>query len=224
MLGPMQIKTILYDLDGTLIDTEPAAARAIDQSFKSWGIKIDPKDSKFITGRTWAVAFDFFFKKYAIPLEPLTAGEQMLEAYRQELQRELPRVPGGAESVRRLSTQYPLGLVSGSSRKEIFFALDQLKIRDHFKVVLGCEDYPNSKPSPDGYNEALKLLGADPKGCLIFEDSEAGIASARAAGAWVVAITSTNHFGQDTSGAHATIEDLSCVDLDWIKILESRIG
>ena len=216
------IKTVLFDLDGTLVDTEPAAALAIRETFESWGIQVKLEDARFITGRTWEVAFEYLFQKYSIPVGREAASAAMIDKYREALCTHLKLVPGGADAVRALSQKYPLALVSGSHRKEIFFALDQLKVREHFKVVLGAEDYENSKPSPEGYLKAVQMLGADPSHTLVFEDSEAGISSARAANLWVVAIESTNHFGQDTSHAHEKIKDLTEINVAWIEAFRSR--
>lgn len=217
------IRTILFDLDGTLIDTEPSAAKAIADCFSEWGIQIDKQDSHFITGRTWESAYDYLFAKYAIPLPREEASRLLIERYRLELETRLHLVPGGADAVREIAPHFDLALVSGSYRSEILWALDKLAIREHFKVIYGAEDYPRSKPAPDGYLKALATLKGQGPETLVFEDSEAGIASGLAAGAWVVAITATNHFRQDTSQAHEKIPDLRGVNREWVRAFEERV-
>jgi HAD superfamily hydrolase (TIGR01509 family) len=212
----MQIRTVIFDLDGTLVDTEKAATLAITSTFRSWGLQIEAGDSQYITGRTWATALNYLCAKYTLPVSPQEAEVIMLKTYREGLIANLEIVPGSVEAVRALAESYPLALVSGSSRQEIFYCLDRLQIRESFQFILGCEDYPQSKPAPDGYLKAMGMLGVTGGQTLIFEDSTAGIASGRAAGAWVVAIGSTNHFGQDTSRAHFSIEDLTGVNPAWI--------
>ena len=211
------IQTVFFDLDGTLIDTEPAAAQAASQCCKEWGVEIEIEDASFVTGRTWKVAFDYLFGKYPIPVSREQAVQQVMSRYRAALKKNLVIVPGGAEAIRAIAPHCKLGLLSGSGRAEVLWALDELGVRDFFSVILGAEDYPQSKPAPDGYLKALELLHADSATTLVFEDSTAGIASARAAGLWVVAITGTNHFKQDLSQAHASIPDLRGVDWQWVQ-------
>lgn len=212
-----EIKAIIFDLDGTLVDTERAAAFAMTDCFQRWNVAITHEDSTYITGRTWASAFDYLFKKYPLPVSFEQAAQAMMEAYRAALQTKLEIVSGGASAVEALARDWPLALVSGSHRSEIFYALDRLQIRNYFQFVLGAEDYEVGKPSPEGFLKAIGMLGVLPQNVLIFEDSHAGIAAARAAGAWVVAISSTNHFNQDTTAAHNQIHDLSGVDSTWVQ-------
>jgi HAD superfamily hydrolase (TIGR01509 family) len=220
------IDTNRFDHDGTLVDTELAAAKAIDACFAGWGVKIAQDDASYITGRTWEISADYLAAKYKLPVSAPQACEIMIAAYRQTLKTDITIVPGGADAVRALAKHgHRLALVSGSRRADILWSLDKLGITPHFPVVLGAEDYPRSKPAPDGYLKALQLLGnRDPKRTLVFEDSQPGIASALSAGCWVTAITGTNHFKQDTSLAHHHIEDLTCVTAEWVSTLGKRIS
>lgn len=220
----MEIDTIIFDLDGTLIDTEPSAAQAVAACFQEWGIPIDALDAQHITGRTWASAFSFLFNKYPLPLGHQEAAQSIMQKYRETIENELHQVPGSAAAVQALAGYYRLGLVSGSGRKEILWALEKLQIRQNFQVILGAEDYPRSKPEPDGYLLALKMLQSQASRTLIFEDSLAGIQSARSAGAWVVAITSTNHFSQDNSKAHDRIPDLTQITPEWVSRFLTRVS
>jgi HAD superfamily hydrolase (TIGR01509 family) len=213
------VQAILFDLDGTLIDTEPSAAKAVEECFQKWNLSIHPDDATYVTGRTWQSAFDYLFGKYSIPLPPQQAQKTILDRYRFHIENHLTAVPGSVEAVQNLAPHYPLGLVSGSGRTEILWALKKLEIHQHFQIILGAEDYPKSKPHPDGYRKAMETLGILPNQCLVFEDSTAGISSARAAGTWVVAVTSTNHFRQDTTQAHFQIPDLQDVNPSWIQNL-----
>ena len=215
-----RLKAILFDLDGTIIDTELAAARVVVESFSEWGVQVELSDSQFVTGRTWESAFEFLFQKYPLSVDRAQAQELIIQRYREALHKELCLVPGSVAAVLELSKSFPLALVSGSYRAEIVWALEKLGIHRCFQVVLGAEDYERSKPAPDGYQKALAQLGVKPDEALVFEDSEAGIASGVTAGCWVVAIAAANHFGHDTSKAHHRIGDLKKVTTEWVRALQ----
>ncbi len=213
------IECILFDMDGTIVDTEPTAAATVTSVFAEWGTTILPEDSEYVTGRTWESCFQYLFSKYTIPIPHDQAKRHIMDQYRAAIEKKLPTVPGSVEAIQSLARFYPLGLVSGSMRREILWVLNKLKVTSCFQIILGAEDYPRSKPSPDGYIKAMEYLRKPPQACLVFEDSTAGIASGLAAGAWVAAITCTNHFKQVTSGAHIHIPDLTGVTQKWMSEL-----
>jgi HAD superfamily hydrolase (TIGR01509 family) len=214
----VSLQAVLFDLDGTLVDTEPAASRAIQEVFRSWGRPLAQEDSSVITGRTWGAAVELLEKKYGLPVTHRQAVETLMIRYRQELSTGVTEIPGARDCVLRLHQEKtPLALVSGSQRSEILHALGALGLVDCFPVLLGAEDYPRSKPAPDGYLKALKQLGAEPSRCVILEDSVPGIQSALAAGTQVVAVEYANHFAQDQSLAHVRVPDLRGVTPDWLR-------
>lgn len=215
-LATPEIRALLFDLDGTIVDTEPAAARAIHESFLERGIALSEIDSQYTTGRTWDSALQYLFKTYPVDFTIEDAKKDIMVRYRSSLKKSLRVIPGVIGAIRTLAEIYPLALVSGSDREDIDWVLDRLLIRDHFKIILGAQDYSLSKPSPDGYLKALEGLGHPGEATLVFEDSQAGIAAARAAKAWVVAITAANHHDQDISESHRHIPDFTRVTPDWV--------
>lgn len=211
------IRTILFDLDGTVIDSEPAALQAIMDCTKIWGVPVTREQASIVAGKKWEVAFDLLYSSYPMPVPLAEASRAIVSRYQEITHQELLVVPGVVQAIEDFSQNFELALVSGSYRKDILWALDHLGVAHHFKCILGAEDYPNSKPAPDGFLKAMAMLGAKPEETLVFEDSAAGIASALASGARVVAIESTNHFGHDQSPAHAHIKDFSGVGASWVK-------
>lgn len=213
------ITTILFDLDGTLIDSEPLAFQAILDCAKDWGVSIKREDAAFVAGKKWELAFDHIYSRYQLPVSKEVASERIVGRYIELVRSgKLGLVPGGADCVRSLAAGgFRLALVSGSHHADVVWALETLQIKQHFEVIYGAEDYARSKPAPDGYEKAMRTMGVTPGETLVFEDSLAGIHSARAAGCRVVAITSTNHFGHDQSEADERVTDLTGVGAAWVK-------
>ncbi|NUM88814.1 MAG: HAD family phosphatase [Bdellovibrionales bacterium] len=214
---------VLFDLDGTLIDSEPVAFRAVLECCGEWGVPVAQADAAQVAGKKWEVAVELLFTRYKIPVGKEEFTRTVVDRYKKKLVKEMKIIPGAPEMVRRMAKQGPIALVSGSHREEIFWALDRLKVRDLFRFVLGAEDYPLSKPAPDGFMKAIAALGVPPGETLIFEDSEAGVASGLAAGAKVVAVTHANHFGHDLSRAHAQIPDFHGADEAWLAALAKKL-
>src|SRR6218665_754118 len=199
------IKTILFDLDGTIIDSEKAAQQAILDCTAKWGVPVTPEDAASVAGKKWEVAFDLLYKRFRMPVSLAECSTAILNRYQEIFQANPTIVPGVKEAILDFAKNFQLALVSGSTREDVLWALRHLKVDHLFGCILGAEDYVGSKPSPDGFLKALKILGAKSEETIVFEASAAGIASARAAGLRVVAIESTNHFGHDQSVADARI-------------------
>jgi beta-phosphoglucomutase len=96
-------------------------------------------------------------------------------------------------AVRYAAERVPVAIVSGAARAEIESVLAAAGLSDLITTIVAAEDVPNGKPQPDGYRRALQLLGEnlDPGEALAIEDTEAGVASAKAAGMRCIAVLGT---------------------------------
>jgi HAD superfamily hydrolase (TIGR01509 family) len=202
------IRGFLFDLDGTLVDSERETAEAMARALlRGQGIAIEQYDRDFIIGRSWIAIYDSLKTRYpqlAWNREETVARTALM---RDEVFAELGlTVMPGAREVMTWTAGHPRALVTGSSRVEATQVLPHIPA--HFDVIVAAEDVPRSKPDPVGYLTAISALGLEPGDCLVVEDSTAGIAAGRAAGCVVLAVRAGNFGGWDQTGAHRVIDTL----------------
>jgi HAD superfamily hydrolase (TIGR01509 family) len=202
------IRGFLFDLDGTLVDSERETAEAMARALlRGQGIAIEQYDRDFIIGRSWIAIYESLKTRYpqlTWNREEMVARTAML---RDEVFAEIGlTVLPGAREVMAWTAAHPRALVTGSSRVEATQVLPHIPA--HFDVIVAAEDVPRSKPDPIGYQTAIGALGLVPSQCLVIEDSPAGIAAGRAAGCVVLAVRAGNFGGWDQSGAHHLVDTL----------------
>lgn len=204
------IQGFLFDLDGTLIDSERETAEAMARALlRGHDIAIETYDREFIIGRSWVAIYDSLKGRYP----HLTWSREETITRTAELREEVFAELGvtvlpGARELLRWTRDRPRALVTGSARVEATQVLPHISEHAVFDVMFAAEDVPRSKPAPDGYRLAMARLGLEPHQCVVIEDSVAGIAAGRAAGCTVVAVRAGNFGGWDQSGAHLVIDSL----------------
>jgi HAD superfamily hydrolase (TIGR01509 family) len=208
---PGAFAAFLFDLDGTLIDSERETGEALARVLaRGQGVAIDQADRDYVVGRSWAAIYDNLRARYP---QLTWSREELIERtahLRHEVFEEqgLTVLPGAHDLLHR-TRDLPRALVTGSSRLEVLQVLPHLlPPPDTFHVVVAAEDVPRSKPHPDGYLAACAQLAVAPPTCLVVEDSHAGIAAGRAAGCVVVGVRAGNFGGWDQSHAHVVIDTL----------------
>jgi HAD superfamily hydrolase (TIGR01509 family) len=192
--GPLPlIQGVLFDLDGTLIDSEPVYYES-DQAFLArYGIDFTEELNETMFG--WG-AVDFFnMLQHLFPLSPLNRmplTERLRlkdEAYLQFGKDRIRPFPGVAAFARLLvGRSVPVAIASGSSPLAIECTLGYAGLGDLFPVMVSTVDVPNGKPAPDIFLEAARRLGVDPSLCLVLEDSVPGVQAAKAAGMACIAL------------------------------------
>ncbi|MBE7501309.1 MAG: HAD family phosphatase [Verrucomicrobiales bacterium] len=195
-------QAVIFDMDGVIVDSEPWHERAFREIFQELGYgDTHGIDFRAYIGRSDRALWLDFIERHdpPHPLEDLLRAKQtrLIEI----LRREQPIFEGLPELVDRLARHYPLAVASGSNHPVIDEVLAMKQLRRYFPVVVSTQDVGKSKPAPDVFLQAAKLLVTSPADCCVVEDSAAGVTAARAAGMAVIALT---HSLPRSELAHAT--------------------
>lgn len=220
-------QAVLLDLDGTLVDSESFHTEAITRYMASRGVALDDRERAFVIGHAWQEIHAELKvqERLGDDLPAFLAGAHEAKASLRAEGIDIQVLPGARELVALLvELNVPVSIVSGSSRAEIEEALVSLGFGEQLRFWLGAEDYPKGKPAPDCFLKAAGMLEVDPAGCIVFEDSHAGIGAGLAAGMRVVATSATilpagtpGH--QDQSRAHRIVPGLEGIDADFLRAL-----
>ena len=204
---------LLLDFNGTLSEDEPILCRIFQELFADAGKPLSEKEYY-----TELAGFsDREIVQMWLGREDPALLERKSARYR-ELADGSTVSPEAREAVRYAAERAVVGVVSGSARAEITPVLEASGLADSIAVLVAADDIRRSKPDPEGYLIALHLLGVQPKDSVAVEDSEAGVAAAKAAGLYCAGVTTT----QPAERLAAADEVASRVDRDLIAGLLSR--
>ena len=184
------LAAVLFDMDGLLVDTEPLWLETETAVMTRLGAPWTPQDQQALLGGSMQRTVSYLLGKATRPVPPETVARWMLDGMldRAADGRVVVR-PGARELVAEVAAAgLPSALVTSSERR---FAEAVLAVTGMtFPVTVCGEDVTATKPDPEPYLLAAKLLDADPARCVVLEDSPDGVASAAAAGCRVLAIPS----------------------------------
>ncbi len=184
----MSIDTVVFDLDGIIIETEFLWDRVRHDFAVAHGGHWKEGDQRGVMGANsmeWAISMR---EVNGVHLSDQEIYDGIIGALREEYARELPLIPGAVEAVTGLAAAYRLGVASSSPLELIESALELAGLRGCFECVLSSDEVGRGKPAPDVYLEACVRLGVAPRNAAAVEDSSNGIQAAFAAGLAVIAI------------------------------------
>lgn len=181
-----EIRALLFDLDGTLVDTADANYRAYAAALAEVGCAVERAAFDMIaTGRRWSQ-----FLPVLLPAAS-PADHAKVAARKQKL---YPAFIGASQVNAPLlafarAAQFRRALVTNASRPSTDIVLAAHDLTALFDVIVTGDDVANPKPAPDAYLFAMDKLGLGPAECIAFEDSDLGVDSAQRAGVYVVRVT-----------------------------------
>ena len=175
---------VLWDLDGTLVDSEEYHWRAWKETLDQAGVAITRQDFLSSFGQRNDAILAKWLGENAGAEKIEQIGNDKEERYRELVRHEgLLPLPGAAEWVERLHLEgWRQAIASSAPRSNVETVLDALQMRPWFQAAVSAEDVREGKPAPDVFLAAAARLGAQPHGCVVVEDARAGIEAAQRAG------------------------------------------
>ena len=205
------IKSLLFDMDGILVDTEPILARAVMLALADQGVDLTEQEYYDHWTKQGKGILDFVSEKM-IPLDIKKYRSTRNRIYLEFLRTNIPVFDGVKETIAELSKTYKLGLVSSSSREFVHFILKSIDL-EYFLAIITSEDVKEEKPAPEGFLLAAERLLVEPKECVVIEDAEKGILAAKHAGMKAIAIPNKSTSDNDFSGANLILESIKSLTL-----------
>jgi beta-phosphoglucomutase-like phosphatase (HAD superfamily) len=202
-------EAVLFDLDGTLVDSERENIESVVRAVRRHGAELSAEERRFVIGHSWNEIYEVIARNHALPV-----GMTQLIAEAVEEKRALITVtghralPGAVAAIERFGRASKLAVVSGASTTEVADALAGIGVTNRIAVVIAAEDYTHGKPSPEPYQQAIARLGVSAARSIAIEDATPGILSARAAGARVIGVRVGNFAGYDLSPADVVVDTL----------------
>lgn len=218
------VKALLFDLDGTLVDTELQTDQAILEVMARHGypnLSLPATDTR---GRSWRDTVSAILARTGSRISAATLEEELLSTWQRLIEQPNP-LPGVVAALRRASGHFKLAVVSSSPTLVINHSLAALGVDELIPAAarIGADQLQRHKPFPDGFLLGAERLGTAIDACVVFEDSSAGLRAARSAGASSVAVLRCSAEKEACRGlADAAIDTYSSLDESSWQVLRDR--
>lgn len=193
------ITTIIFDMDGVLVDSEYTFLRSKTEMLHTEGhIKEESYQYQFM-GTTADFMWQTMKEELDLPRSVDEYIEEMNRRREEMMQQDGVRaIAHVQEFVKKLAAAgFELGVASSSRKSEIEHNLTELGLTSYFSQLVSSEEVVHSKPAPDVFLRTAELLGADPENCLVFEDTRNGSKAAKAAGMYCIGFANPEYPVQD---------------------------
>lgn len=212
------ITTLIFDLDGTIADTEILHCRAYQQALQARGVMISERDYDEHWIRQ-GKSIDEYVAEHQLSVDPDLIRREKGRHFENLARTEARPMPGATDALETLRREKRLVLATSSYRDSATAVLDSLQIRNLFQYIATKESADRVKPAPDVHFHVLRELGARPEECLVVEDAEKGVKAATAAGLQCVAIPNRHTAGHDFAGAALVLNSIAELTSDLVDSL-----
>lgn len=207
-------EAVVFDNDGLLVDSEACWSKAEAIIFAERGLEYPPSIKAEFIGKSVPDTVTLMARRFGEVGNEAAIGTQLLRLAAEIIAAESVPMPGAVELVTSLRGRMPIAVASNSPRPLVEAALRPAGLWGRFDALISFDDVAAGKPAPDLYLKACAALAATPEHCLAFEDSETGLASARAAGLAVVGVPTLKNLEFD---ADLVVDSLADPDLmEWV--------
>ena len=205
-----RLAAVIFDCDGTLVDSEPLARTAWERSLAPHGYEIGDAEYEGLIGLPYLRVHGYFANR----IPGLEGPDAFWEGYSGRLfdliDTELEPFADALETVRGLTTRgVAVAVASSSPRARLDRTLARAGLADAFAVTVAGDEIAHGKPAPDMFLAAAERLGVEPARCAAIEDSAPGVAAGLAAGMTTVAIARADGVAEALAGAHVVLRELS---------------
>ena len=220
------IKTVIFDMDGVIVDTEPVHKYAYDCHFQELGIDVSETMYASFTGNSTRNVFqkikDIFNLEHNVEDLILRKRHLFNEAF--DTKPDLELIPGVHKLIKDLHKNgMQLILASSASKSTISRVFNRFELNQYFTHTVSGEDFPKSKPDPAIFLHAASLSLAPKENCIVIEDSANGVKAAHAADIFCIGYHSDNTKHQDLSLADYLIHDFDEIDFETVRGIKQTV-
>jgi len=214
------IRTVIFDMDGVIIDSEPIHFKMENEMFRELRIAIPYEEHCSFVGTSSQNMWQIIVKKYDLNVDVKELVKKQHALYMAYLlnEKDLRPIPGVVELIEDLyHGGFGLVLASSSYREVIEVVLSKFYLSNYFTARISGTELANSKPHPEIFIQSAKLANSQPAECIVIEDSQNGITSAKAAGMKCIGFDNPNSGVQDLRKADLVIHSFDELNAERIR-------